>query len=378
MTSPAIIGHSVGDFFGSPASRRGSYIITAMNSTDLVSNTPISPSEAFGNRERKRKYGPRTTALQVLEDVDLTGRTFLITGTTSGIGTETARALALKGGHVVMANRNIVKSDALKERILAEKPDAKIDMIMCDLSSLQSVQAAANEYKSKHWPIHALILNAGVFSPVQKTTIDGLESSFGVNHVAHQYLVRELLPVLRQSHARIVIVSSHSHNHTGLKPDDMSFQEKLTKLCPTECTEFGYRHYACSKLCNVLMGMKLHRDENRHGISVYMLHPGTMIGTEISRSYGFLGKFWNVVSKPFTKSLEQGAATTVYCAASPEVLYLSGKYWESCWDDEKNLDAELARDLTLQDALWEKTDILLDKYEAHRQPIKTVETDAAA
>ncbi|VDN22708.1 unnamed protein product, partial [Cylicostephanus goldi] len=159
MTSPAIIGDSVGDFF----------------------------------------------------DVDLTGRTFLITGTTSGIGTETARALALKGGHVVMANRNIVQSDALKERILAEKPDAKIDMIMCDLSSLQSVQTAANE------PIHALILNAGVFSPVQKTTIDGMESSFGVNHVAHQYLVRELLPVLRQSHARIVIVSSHAHKHTGVR-----------------------------------------------------------------------------------------------------------------------------------------------------------------
>ncbi|RCN48140.1 oxidoreductase, short chain dehydrogenase/reductase family protein [Ancylostoma caninum] len=373
-----------------------------MNSNDLTTNEPATANIATASSsERTRKFGPRTDALETIADVDLTGKTILITGTTSGIGTETARALALKGAHVVMANRNIVQSEALKARIIAEKPDAKIDMIMCDLSSLQSVQAAAKEYKEKNWPLHALILNAGVFSPTQKMTIDGLETSFGVNHVAHQYLVRELLPLLRQSNARIVVVSSHSHNHTGLKPE-MSLDEKLGKLCPTESTEFGYKLYAYSKLCNVLMAMKLHRDENKNGISVYVLHPGTMIGTgwcmydnvlhgnnlvvlrtgkamviivDISRSYGLLGKFWNVVSKPYTKSLAQGAATSVYCAASPEVLDISGKYWESCWDDEKNLDAQLARDEQLQDALWDKTDKLLDKYESSRQPIKKVDAD---
>uniref|UniRef100_A0A1I7WRL3 NAD(P)-binding protein n=1 Tax=Heterorhabditis bacteriophora TaxID=37862 RepID=A0A1I7WRL3_HETBA len=158
-------------------------------------------------------------------------------------------------------------------------PDAKIDLIMCDLSSLQSVQAAAKEYKDKHCyllccgtcimlrPLHALVLNAGVFAPSQKATIDGLETCFGVNHVAHMYLIRELLPLLRQSTpSRIVIVSSTSHNHTGV----------------------------------------------------------------------------------------------------------SGKYWESCWDDEKHLHSEIAHDEKLQDALWIRTDELLDKYEASRIPIKTV------
>ncbi|EPB79112.1 oxidoreductase, short chain dehydrogenase/reductase family protein [Ancylostoma ceylanicum] len=359
-----------------------------MSSNDLTASEPApANSTAVLSSERTRRFGPRTNALETIADVDLTGKTILITGTTSGIGTETARALALKGAHVVMANRNIVQSEALKARIIAEKPDAQIDMIMCDLSSLQSVQAAASEYKEKNWPLHALILNAGVFSPTQKMTIDGLETSFGVNHVAHQYLVRELLPLLRQSNARIVVVSSHSHNHTGLKPE-MSLDEKLGKLCPTESTEFGYKLYAYSKLCNVLMAMKLHRDENKNGISVYVLHPGTMIGTvvlpngkamviiaDISRSYGILGKFWNAVSKPFTKSLAQGAATTVYCAASPEVQDISGKYWESCWDDEKNLDVQLARDEELQDALWDKTDKLLDKYESSRQPIKKLDAE---
>lgn len=337
-----------------------------MNTNDLTANVSSSATT-----KRIRKYGPRTTALDAIPDVDLTGQTILITGTTAGIGTETARALALRGAHIVMANRNIVQAEALKNRLLAEKPDAKIDLIACDLSSLQSVQAAANEYKEKQWLLHALVLNAGIFSPTQKMTIDGLEMTFGVNHVAHQYLVRELLPLLRQSSGRIVVVSSHSHNHTGLK-QGMALDEKLTKLSPTESTEFGYRLYAYSKLCNVLMAMKLHRDESKYGISVYVLHPGSMIGTDITRSYGFLGKFWNTVTKPFTKSLEQGAATTVYCAASPEVANISGKYWESCWDDEKNLDVQLARDEELQDALWEKTNKLLDSFETSRQPIKTV------
>ncbi|KAK6054545.1 oxidoreductase, short chain dehydrogenase/reductase family protein [Cooperia oncophora] len=187
-----------------------------MNANDISVTVSAPASPLAASPERVRKYGPRTPALDTISEVDLTGRTVLITGTTAGIGMETARTLALKGAHVIMANRNIVLAEALKNRILAEKPDAKVDLIMCDLSSLQSVQAAAQEYKEQHWPLHALILNAGVFMPAQKTTIDGLETSFGVNHVAHQYLVRELLPLLRQCKARVVVVSSHSHNHTGV------------------------------------------------------------------------------------------------------------------------------------------------------------------
>ncbi|KJH51426.1 oxidoreductase, short chain dehydrogenase/reductase family protein [Dictyocaulus viviparus] len=364
MTQPAMIGDSVADFFGAP-SRRGSYIIDAMNVNDLTAKLSTSTTT-----ERTRKYGSRTTALEAIAEVDLTGRTILITGTTSGIGMETARALALKGARVIMANRNIVLSEELKTRILEEKPDAKIDLITCDLSSLQSVQAAANEYKSKHWPLHVLVLNAGVFSPSQKMTIDGLEMTFGVNHVAHQYLVRELLSLLRQSSARVVVVSSNAHSYTGLKPQ-MTIDEKLAKLCPTDSSEYGYKYYAYSKLCNVLMAMKLHRNEYNNGVSVYVLHPGS-IGTNIARSYGFIVRLLKVVAKPFMKSLEQGAATTVYCAASPDVIGISGKYWESCWDDEKNLDVQLARDEQLQDALWDKTDKLLDVYEALRRPIMTV------
>ncbi|CAJ0608420.1 unnamed protein product [Cylicocyclus nassatus] len=336
-----------------------------MDASEHGSNTATSSNNSPSTGDHTRKFGPQTTALESIADVDLSGKTMLITGTTAGIGMETARALALKGAHVVMANRNILKAEELKNGIIAEKPGAKIDMIMCDLTSLQSVQAAANEFKSKQWPLHALILNAGVFFPEQKMTIDGLETTFCVNHVSHQYLVRELLPLLRQSQGRIVILSSSSHNHTGLKPD-MPLEEKLTTLCPTESAQFGYRYYAYSKLCNVLMGMKLHRDENKNGISVYIVHPGR-VNTDAARSFGVFMKIVKFVTHPFTKSLEQGAATTVYCAASPDVSDVSGKYWEECWHDEKNLSTQLAHDMELQDALWKKTNEILDKYEATRR-----------
>ncbi|KAK6022566.1 hypothetical protein OSTOST_11733 [Ostertagia ostertagi] len=83
--------------------------------------------------------------------------------------------------------------------------------------------------------------------------------------------------------------------------------------------------------------------------------------SEISRGWGMIGKFWNAVSRPFTKTLSQGAATTVYCAASPEILMSAASTGKSCWDDEKNLAVQLARDEHLQNALWEKTDKILDK-----------------
>uniref|UniRef100_A0A914W822 Uncharacterized protein n=1 Tax=Plectus sambesii TaxID=2011161 RepID=A0A914W822_9BILA len=326
------------------------------------------PSAIFNGNSRQRRYHSRTSASTVLNGIDLTGKTALITGTNSGIGIETARWIAMSGAHVVMANRNIVASEELKRDILNNKPDAKIDIIVLDLSSLQSVKAAANEYLSKGWPLHLLILNAGVFGPTQKTTLDNYESSFGVNHLGHFYLTQLLLPKLRESRpGRIVVVASHSHRDTGIDPS-LPTEEKLKRLMPAaDTTEIGYRLYAYSKLCNVLFAFALHRKEHSNGINVYVLHPGTMIGTGIARNYGVLGKVFNVVTKPFTKTLEQGAATTVYCAADPELDNNSGRYFESCWDDEKHLQTALARDEALQDALWHASEELLQKYESGRR-----------
>ncbi|CAI2343282.1 unnamed protein product [Caenorhabditis sp. 36 PRJEB53466] len=257
--------------------------------------------------KRKRQFHSRTHAIQALEGIDLCGKTIAITGTTSGIGN------------------------------------------------------AAEEYLAKKWPLHGLILNAGVFGPTTNVTSDGFEAHFGINHLAHFILIRELLPVLRQSApSRIVILSSMLSRFTCVKPKS-SIEKKLGLLCPEDASQWFFRLYARSKMCNMLVAFKLHRDEYANGISAYSVHPGSGVRTDLHRDFG-LWSLTDFLTSPFTKDASQGAATSVYCIAHPEVKEISGKYWESCWDDEKNLDKEVARDEKLQDALWKHTEELIDKW----------------
>jgi WW domain-containing oxidoreductase len=200
-----------------------------------------------------------------------------------------------------------------------------------------------------------------------KASIDGYETTFATNHLGHFYLTYLLMDKLRESApSRLVVVSSTSHAHTGINPNT-PVETKLSRLIPSpDTTEIGYRRYAYSKLCNVLFAFKAHNEELKNGIHSYVLHPGSMIGTSIGRSYGVLGRIGNFLVKPFTKTLQQGAATTVYCAASPDVENDSGKFYESCWDDEKSLQKTLAHDRDLQDALWQKSLEMIQKFEAGR------------
>uniref|UniRef100_A0A914DWN9 Uncharacterized protein n=1 Tax=Acrobeloides nanus TaxID=290746 RepID=A0A914DWN9_9BILA len=272
---------------------------------------------------KKPKYCGSTTALKVLKDVDLTGKTILITGTTAGIGRETARSLALKGAHVVIANRNVNLSEELRDEIYKETSYRKIDIIQLDLNSLASVKHASEEYLSKGWPLNVLILNAGVNKPPNRATKDGYESTFGVNHLGHFYLTYLLMNKLRESApSRLVVVSSDLHSRSGIKPS-ASLDEKLNKLIPNPPEE------------DIALGR------------------GSQTFTSIVA----------FVSKPFTKNFEQGAATTVYCAASPFAENESGRYYADCNDAEKDLHKALARDESLQDALWSKSLEFIKKFE---------------
>uniref|UniRef100_A0A1I7UIS2 NAD(P)-binding protein n=1 Tax=Caenorhabditis tropicalis TaxID=1561998 RepID=A0A1I7UIS2_9PELO len=295
-----------------------------------------------------------------LEGISLDGKTIAITGTTSGIGVETARSLVLKGAHLVMLNRNIQESEKQKRTFIEEKPNARIDIIQCDLNSLSSVRKAGEAYLEKGWPLHGLILNAGVMGPSTKMTSDGFEAHFGINHVAHFMLLEALLPVLRSSApSRLVIVSSNLHSQNCVKPNS-PMEKKLETLCPKDASKFYLHLYGCSKMCNTLVAFKVHRDEYSNGISTYSVHPGSGVRTDLHRDSGF-SKFIGVISAPITKNASQGAATSVYCVAHPEAP--SGKYWESCWDDEKSLDKKVARDEELQDALWKRTQELIGEWE---------------
>ncbi|GMR50888.1 hypothetical protein PMAYCL1PPCAC_21083, partial [Pristionchus mayeri] len=323
---------------------------------------------------RKRLFNGSTTSEQVLKGLDLSGKTIAITGTTNGIGIETARNLALAGAHVICLNRNKKLSEQAIEKVRNEKvlistskPIAEMSFIKCDLSSLASVRSAAEELIRVQEKLDVLILNAGVYQSPQTSTVDGLETTFGVNHVGHFHLTTLLLPLLEKSApTRIVVVSSEGHAHTGVEESIGKkiyivkvhiFKRLITGM------KRGFILYSLSKLCNLLFAMKLHRNLKGKDVDVYVLHPGSFIGTNLSSSLGIWSRMLNLLASPFNKTLSQGASTTIYCAVHPDTKGISGKYWDSCWDDEKNLKKAFSEDMELQDELWKRTEKIIEEIE---------------
>ncbi|KAF8367472.1 hypothetical protein PRIPAC_85301, partial [Pristionchus pacificus] len=323
---------------------------------------------------RKRQFNGSSTCEQVLKGIDLKGMTIAITGTTNGIGTETARHLALAGAHVICLNRNKELTEQEIEKVREEKlaknvqsPPLKMSFVKCDLASIASVRQAAEQIIRDYEKLDVLILNAGIYLPAHMATADGLESTFGVNHVGHFHLTTLLLPLLEKSTpSRIVIVSSEGHASSGINTS-ATLEEKITALMPSVEKNAGMMRaltlYCLSKLCNVLFAMKLHRNFSGKGVDVYVLHPGTMISTNIGNNMGIWASVLKVLAYPFNKTLSQGASTTVYCAVHPETKGVSGKYWESCWDDEKRFAKELGRDEQLQEELWKRTEKIIGDIE---------------
>ncbi|KAI1707288.1 short chain dehydrogenase domain-containing protein [Ditylenchus destructor] len=344
-------------------------MLSAENASKTNGSQPKSKCKWACNT--KKKFGSSTTASEVLKDIDLRGKTILITGTTSGIGVETAKSLALAGAHVVMANRNVSASEKLREQICGEAKGftPKIDIVQVDLSSLKSVRNAANEFISKEWPLHVLILNAGVFSFVGqgKLSADGHENTFAVNHLAQFYFAQLLMQKLRESApSRVVIVSSALHTKTGIRASE-SLESKLQKLEPSPNSGISsISLYNNSKLCNVLVAKKAHKLEHEKGVNVYVLHPG-IIKTELGRDTKNLYAVLSFFMRPFMKTVKQGAATTVYCAAHPDATNESGKYYVDCAEAENQTDKALVNDERLQDALWERSNELIKNFEMNNK-----------
>ncbi|CAD5221713.1 unnamed protein product [Bursaphelenchus okinawaensis] len=312
--------------------------------------------------KRERRFNSRSYANEVAEGIDLSNRTVLITGTTNGIGTETAKVLAQRGAHIVMANRNMELAEKVRQEILEIAPNAKIDLLKLDLTSLESVKQCADEYLKSNWPLHILILNAGIIGATDAATKDGYSTIFAVNHLAHFYLTLLLMEKLVQSApARVVVLSSASHRQTVMSTSG-TVEEKLASLVLEPSTKAPQIvQYGRSKLCNVLFGFKLHRELNDKGVNVNVVHPGAMIATGIFKPYGVLGKIAQTLTKPFVKNINQGAACSVYCAIHPDLDKVSGRYFESCWDDDSYLAKAFAEDEALQDALWVKSIELIEK-----------------
>ncbi|KAK9826117.1 hypothetical protein WJX81_004880 [Elliptochloris bilobata] len=251
----------------------------------------------------------------------------LITGANTGIGYETALALACKGYATVLACRDLEKARAARERIKAQCPDAKVEAVQLDLASLESVRLLANKCLQGGRPLSVLVNNAGIMACPELKSQDGYELQLAVNHLGHFLLTTMLLPLLTDASrpARIVNVSSSAHQFGTIQFDDLQSRRGYQP----------WRAYGQSKLANILFTYELARRLPRSAnLTVNALHPG-VVRTELSR---FLiadpAPLWQrplvQLSQFFLKTPEQGAATSIHLASSPDVEGITSKYWSDC------------------------------------------------
>ncbi len=271
------------------------------------------------------------------------GRTFLITGGNTGIGLATAIALARDGGRVHIACRSAAAGEAAVARIKAESGSADVWLLPLDLASLSSVRDCAASFLARDEPLHVLVNNAGVGGQ-RGITADGFELHFGVNHLGHFALTQLLLDRIAASGpgARIVNVSSEAHY--GAPGIDFAAVRRPT------ATFTGSHEYSVSKLCNVLYTQELARRLDGAAVHAYALHPG-VVASDIWRRVPRLAR-WFVTRRMLT--IEQGAVTSVHCAASPAVAADSGLFYDKCAAKAASPVAtpELAEELWKHSAEW--------------------------
>lgn len=226
----------------------------------------------------------------------------------------------------------------------------KLHFIQLDLSSLRSCQNFVAEVKQQFQHINFLILNAGVFGLPYQTTVDGLEVHFQVNHLSHHFITVQLSELLSHE-SRVVILSSESHRFSSLP----KFGLTADILSPPASKFTSMTAYNNSKLCNVLFACELARKLQPRGTSVFVLHPGNMVSTDISRNWWFW-RFLFMIVRPFTKSLQQAAATSVYCATASELTGLTGIYFNNCYICEPS---KLSQDVSLAKELWDVSENMI-------------------
>jgi NAD(P)-dependent dehydrogenase (short-subunit alcohol dehydrogenase family) len=247
---------------------------------------------------------------------DQTGRTAVITGANTGLGYETAAALAAKGANVVLAVRNLERGKGAADLISRRTPGASVALQELDLTSLESVRAAADELRSKHDTIDLLINNAGVMMTPKSTTKDGFELQFGTNHLGHFAFTGLLLDrVLATPGSRVVTVSSTAHRFVrGIRFDDLQWERDYSRA----------RAYGQSKLANLMFTYELQRRLIGTNTIAAAAHPGGS-NTELARN---LPRLVNAAIQPLALLMQgpdMGALPTLRAATDPGVL--GGQYF---------------------------------------------------
>ena len=249
------------------------------------------------------------------------GTTTVITGANAGLGLATAVGVARTGAHVILAVRSTAKGAAAVGEIREAVPAASVEVIQLDLASLASIRAFATELSGRVDALDVLVNNAGVTIKDRSVTTDGFETTFGVNHLGHFALTNLLHDLLAAAtEPRVVVVASDAHRFVrkGLDFSDLHSERKYGVM----------RAYGASKLANMLFTLEAARRWQADGITVNCLHPG-FVATRIGRDGdgGRLGEIATTLLRPFAKTPERGARTSVFLATSPEPAGVTGKYF---------------------------------------------------
>ncbi len=272
-------------------------------------------------------YNAKSSALEVISEHDLTGKTVLITGANSGIGFETARALLTAGAEVIFAVRDPEKGEEAAQELRKSTGNEQAHVLTLDLASLQSVRAAAAQFLSRWSRLHILINNAGVMATPQSSTVDGFERQFGTNHIGHFALAQQLLPALQAAApARVVALSSSGHRRSDIHFEDIQYKNR-----PYD----KWEAYGQSKTADALFAVGWTHRFAQGGITANAVHPGG-IHTELQRhvpqeewkALGWMDEQGNV--NPIFKTPQQGAATSVWAAVGKELEGVGGLYLEDC------------------------------------------------
>jgi NAD(P)-dependent dehydrogenase (short-subunit alcohol dehydrogenase family) len=314
-------------------------------------------------------FGATSTTDDVLSGVNLQGKRILVTGVSAGLGVETARSLAAHGAHVVGAARDLTKAEPATAQVRTDAAEngGSFELVELDLTNLKSVRACADELLGKGEPFDVVIANAGVMATPFGHTADGFETQFGTNHLGHFVLVNRIAPLMGAG-SRLINLSSSGHRFSNVDLDDPNFERT-----PYE----PFVAYGRSKTANILFAVAFDERHRERGVRASAVHPGG-IQTELGRHLNpaqvqsmieQMNKQLAAEGKaPFqSKTIPQGAATSVWAGVVAPADEVGGQYCENCHVGKIVADDVIisaisegvrgyALDSTAAAALWEKSE----------------------
>jgi NAD(P)-dependent dehydrogenase (short-subunit alcohol dehydrogenase family) len=272
-------------------------------------------------------FGYRTTALEAIAGIDLAGKSAIVSGGYSGIGLESARALASAGAQVTIACRELPRAEQAAAELNQSVGAPRVTAAQIDLSSLASVRAFADQFLQAHPQLHLLINNAAVMACPLNYTADGFEMQFGTNHLGHFVLFQQLLPALQAAKgARVVCLSSTGHILSPVVFADIDFKQRAYQ---------PWLSYGQAKSANALMAVGIQMRYANEDIEAFAVHPGGIMtslqrhmSTAEIRERGWVDENGKVNER--FKTVEQGASTSIWAATAPALAGKGGQYLEDC------------------------------------------------